>query len=131
MRVPAKKQKISAVKQRMLTSAIGYLRFKGYHDIKAQINNFGNPQAVFLKASDAGFVPDLIANRDFGTYIFEIFADKDEESASYLKRWDTYLSYAERKNGKFYLIAYSDDVEDLNERASSLSPTPGIIQIRK
>lgn len=125
------KKKISEQKQRMITSAIGYLRFKGYHDIKAPMAAFGNPQAVFLKASEAGYTPDLIAQRDFGTFIFEVFADKEEELSACLERWSTYTSYADRKDGKFYLIAYSEDNDLLCERISTLDPVPGIIQIRR
>lgn len=125
------KRKISPEKKRMITSAIGYLRFKGYHDIKASLDSFDDPQAVFLKASDAGYIPDLVGQRDFGTYIFEVFADKKEDLELSLERWRTYNAYAERKNGKFYIIAYSEDAEELIKRFEVLDTSPGIIQVRR
>jgi len=126
-----KQKKISDDKKRMITSAIAYLRFKGYHDIKAPFKEFGDPQAVFNKASDPGFSPDLIAQKDFGTYLFEAIEHLNDFSAETYDRWNTYMDYAGRKNGKFYLIAYSEDTDAVNEKLASMETTPGIIKIRR
>lgn len=125
------KQKISEDKKRMITSAIAYLRFKGYHEIKAPFKEFGDPQAVFNKASDPGFSPDLVAQKDFGTYLFETVENLDGFSTDTYERWNTYIEYAERKNGKFYLIVYSEDVDAVNEKLSSMEQTPAILKIRR
>lgn len=125
------KQKISEDKKRMITSAIAYLRFKGYHEIKAPFKDFGDPQAIFTKASDPGYTPDLIAQRDFGTYLFEVIHDLSIISPETAERWGTYIEYADRKQGKFYLIVYSEEVDDINGKLAEMQLEPGVIQIRR
>ncbi len=109
------KKTLSLKKERMVKSAIAYLRFKNFHTIKANMSTFDKPQAVFLKASEAGFIPDLIAQKDFGTYVFEVFMTDVDTTEVLCNRWKTYIEYAERKNGKFYLIAYGADAQELQE----------------
>lgn len=125
------KQKISEDKKRMITSAIAYLRFKGYHEIKAPFKEFGDPQAVFNKASDPGFSPDLVAQKDFGTYLFEAVENPDNFSSETYDRWNTYMDYAGRKNGKFYLIVYSEDADAVNVKLKTMEHTPAILKIRR
>lgn len=115
----------------MITSAIAYLRFKGYHEIKAPFKEFGDPQAVFNKASDPGFSPDLVAQKDFGTYLFEAVENPDNFSSETYDRWNTYMDYAGRKNGKFYLIVYSEDADAVNVKLKTMEHTPAILKIRR
>lgn len=127
-----KKQKISKERARMINSAIAYLRFKGYHEIKAPHEGFKLPRAVFRKASEAGFTPDMIAEKDFGTYLFEIIDDDSIEAWNSKKeKWEVFDEYAKRKKGKFYLIAYSDNADSINERVSQMDIEPGLIKIQK
>lgn len=116
----------------MLNSAIAYLRFKGYHEIKTGIKGFSDPQAIFRKASEAGYVPDMIAEKDFGTHVFELM---DEESLNNwddrLKKWEIFDEYAARKKGRFYFIAYSDEADAIAERLEKLEINPGIIRIKR
>ncbi|MCZ4408155.1 hypothetical protein O3Q51_05015 [Cryomorphaceae bacterium 1068] len=126
------KTTISKERERMLNSAIAYLRVKGYHEIKAPFKSFPTPQSVFRKASEAGFVPDMIAEKDFGTFIFEVL---DDESLSNwddrLPKWQLFDEYCERKKGKFYFIAYSDEAEAIAEKLETLDIKPGIIRIKR
>lgn len=116
----------------MLNSAIAYLRFKGYHEIKAPLKAFPPPQSVFRKASEAGFVPDMIAEKDFGTFVFEVL---DEESLENwddrLPKWELFDEYCERKKGKLYFIAYSDEADTIAERLGKLEINAGIIRIKR
>lgn len=116
----------------MLHSAIAYLRFKGYHEIKALFKGFPSPQAVFRKASEAGHVPDMIADKDFGTHVFELM---DEESLENwddrLAKWEIFDEYAKRKKGRFYFIAYSDQADAIAKRLEGLDISPGIIRIKR
>ncbi|HLV53855.1 MAG TPA: hypothetical protein VKY29_07535 [Cryomorphaceae bacterium] len=124
------KTKTSEERVRMLNGAIAYLRYKGYHEIKAPLKAFPDPQAVFQKASDAGFVPDIIAEKDFGTYVFEIvepgMMDNLEER---FPMWEVFEEYAKRKGGKFYLFAYVSDAEALSEKLEGLELQAGVIKI--
>jgi len=115
----------------MITSAIAYLRFKGYHEIKAPFKDFGDPQAVFTKASDPGYTPDLIGQRDFGTYLFEVIHDLAAIGPESAERWRTYIEYADRKQGKFYLIVYSEEVDAINEKLAEMQLEPGVLQVRR
>ncbi len=125
------KQKMTSDKTRMITSAVAYLRFKGYHEIKALLAGFDNPQAVFRKASEAGYTPDLIAQKDFGIHLFEVVDAPGDFSPEWLERWSVYADYAERKQGKFYLIAYSEDADLVSEKIEGLEPAPLILKIRR
>jgi hypothetical protein len=127
-----KKKKLPQHRVRMISSAIAYLRIKGYHEIKATQEGFKEPRAVFLKASEAGFTPDMIAEKDFGTYIFEFVDDQTlEEWDDKLDKWRIFAEYAQRKKGKFYLILYSDNVDVVNKKLESLDFEPGLLKIRK
>jgi hypothetical protein len=118
-------------RKRMFISAIAYLRFKGYRDIKAPFKDFKDPQAVFRKASEAGYIPDMIADKDFGTYLFEILDhEKMDNWESHLEKWRVFDEYAERKSGKFYFFAYTDEAERVNELLKRLDINPGVIQIK-
>ena len=127
-----KKQKISKDRARMIEGAIAYLRFKGYHEIRAPHDGFKLPRAVFLKASEAGYTPDMIAEKDFGTYVFELIDDESLENwDSRTDKWQTFDEYVTRKKGKFYLIAYSDIADAVLERVSKMDFEPGLIKIRR
>ena len=127
-----KKQKISKDRARMIEGAIAYLRFKGYHEIRAPHDGFKLPRAVFLKASEAGYTPDMIAEKDFGTYVFELIDDESLENwDSRTDKWQTFDEYVTRKKGKFYLIAYSDIAVAVLERVSKMDFEPGLIKIRR
>ncbi len=126
------KTTISKERERMLNSAIAYLRVKGYHEIKAPFKSFPTPQSVFRKASEAGFVPDMIAEKDFGTFVFEVLDDEsltnwDER----LPKWQLFDEYCERKKGKFYFIAYSDEADAIAEKLETLEIKAGIIRIKR
>jgi len=127
-----KKQKVSKERLRMIDSAIAYLRFKGYHEIRAPHESFKPPRAVFRKASEPGFAPDMIAEKDFGSYIFEIIDEPEtfnwEEN---LEKWQVFDEYTKRKKGRFYLIAYSDTIDLVNERVEKMDIDPGYIKIRR
>lgn len=124
------KTKVSEDRNRMLTGAIAYLRYKGYHEIKAPFKGFPDPQAVFQKASDAGFVPDMIAEKDFGTYVFEIVEpDMMDSLEDKFPMWEVFDEYSKRKGGKFYLFTYIDNAEALSEKIADLEMEPGIIKI--
>lgn len=126
------KTTISKERERMLNSAIAYLRVKGYHEIKAPFKSFPTPQSVFRKASEAGFVPDMIAEKDFGTFIFEVL---DDDSLSNwddrLPKWQLFDEYCHRKMGKLYFIAYSDEADTIAEKLETLDIKPGIIRIKR
>lgn len=127
-----KKQKISKDRARMIEGAIAYLRFKGYHEIRAPHDGFKLPRAVFLKASEAGYTPDMIAEKDFGTYVFELIDDESLENwDSRTDKWQTFDEYVTRKKGKFYLIAYSDIADAVLERVSKMDFEPGLIKIQR
>ena len=116
----------------MIDGAIAYLRFKGYHEIRAPHAGFKEPRAVFLKADQAGFTPDMIAEKDFGTYVFELIDDDSLEHWEERKeKWETFDEYVTRKRGKFYLIAYSDIADDVAERVSKMDIEPGLIKIQR
>ena len=124
------KTKVSEDRTRMLTGAIAYLRYKGYHEIKAPLKAFPDPQAVFQKASDAGFVPDMIAEKDFGTYVFEIVEpDMMDNLETKFPMWEVFGEYAKRKGGKFYLFAYVSDAEALAKKLEGFEMEVGIIRI--
>lgn len=116
----------------MVEGAIAYLRFKGYHEIRAPHEGFKLPRAVFLKASEAGFTPDMIAEKDFGTYVFELIDDESLENwDSRTAKWEIFDEYVNRKKGKFYLIAYSDIADAVTERVSKMDIEPGLIKIKR
>jgi hypothetical protein len=116
----------------MLTSAIAYLRVKGYHEIKAPFKEFPNPQSVFQKASDAGHVPDMIAEKDFGTFIFEVLdEDSLENWDDRLPKWKSFDEYCDRKQGKLYFIAYSDEADSIAERLKELELSASILRIKR
>lgn len=127
-----KKQKVSKERAQMINSAIAYLRVKGYHQIRATHESFKAPRAVFRKASEAGFAPDMIAEKDFGSYLFEIL---DEQAMidwdTKAEKWKVFDEYAQRKKGRFYLIVYSDTVEEVNERLREMDIEPGLIRITR
>ena len=129
---PMAKTTISKERERMLKSAIAYLRIKGYHEIKAPFKEFPAPQSVFRKASEAGFVPDMIAEKDFGTFIFECL---DEESLENwderLPKWKLFDEYTDRKMGKLYFIAYSDEADTVTERLKELDMNAKILRIKR
>ena len=126
------KTAISKDRERMLNGAIAYLRFKGYHEIKTTIKGFPPPQAIFRKASEAGYVPDMIAEKDFGTFIFELLdQDSLDNWDDRLTKWEMFQEYVTRKSGKFYFIAYSDQCEEISERIEKLDFTPGIVRINR
>lgn len=127
-----KKQKVSKERLRMLNSAIAYLRVKGYHEIRAEHESFKPPRAVFLKASEPGFRPDMIAEKDFGSYIFEIIDEPEKfDWDENLEKWQVFDEYTKRKRGRFYLIAYSDDIDLINERVEQMEIEPSFIKIRR
>lgn len=116
----------------MLTSAIAYLRVKGYHEIKAPFKEFPNPQAVFKKASEAGNVPDMIAEKDFGTFIFEVLdQDSLDNWDDRLQKWKSFEEYCDRKQGKLYFIAYSDEADAITERLKENQLTASILRIKR
>ena len=127
-----KKQKVSKERLRMIDSAIAYLRVKGYHEIRAPHANFKPARAVFSRASEPGFAPDMIAEKDFGSYLFEILDDDTMANwDSKLEKWRVFEEYAKRKKGRFYFIAYSDTVDEVNERVEKLDIEPGLIKIKR
>ena len=116
----------------MIDSAIAYLRVKGYHEIRAPHVNFKPARAVFSKASEPGFAPDMIAEKDFGSYLFEILDDDTMANwEAKLEKWHVFEEYAKRKKGRFYFIAYSDTVDEVNERVEKLDIEPGLIKIKR
>ncbi len=126
------KLKISASRQRMIRSGIAYLRFKGYHEIKAYVEDFKDPQSVYNQDTETAFQPDVVAQRNFGTFIFDIIEDTDLESwQTCEEKWKTFEAYALRKKGKLGLIVYSDYADTLKERLLETELDPSIIQIRK
>jgi hypothetical protein len=126
------KASISKERERMLNSAIAYLRVKGYHEIKAPFKGFPTPQAVFRKASEAGFVPDMIAEKDFGTFIFEVLdGDSLENWEERLPKWQLFDEYSKRKQGKLYFIAYSDEADTISERLEKLDLSASILRIKR
>lgn len=127
-----KKQKVSKERAEMINSSIAYLRVKGYHQIRATHESFKPPRAVFRLASEPGFAPDMIAEKDFGSYLFEILdeqalADWDTK----VEKWQVFDEYAKRKKGRFYLIVYSDTVEEVNLRLGEMDIEPGLIKIKR
>jgi len=127
-----KKQKVSKERARMINSAIAYLRVKGYHEIRATHDNFKAPRAVFMKASEAGYAPDMIAEKDFGSYLFEILDEQAmEDWDDKVEKWHVFDEYAKRKKGRFYFIAYSDTVDVVNKRVEQMDIEPGLIKIRR
>jgi len=126
------KRTISKERERMLTSAIAYLRVKGYHEIKAPFKEFPDPQSVFQKASEAGNVPDMIAEKDFGTFIFEVLDEASLENwDERLPKWKSFDEYCERKQGKLYFIAYSDEADAIAEKLDELELSAGILRIKR
>lgn len=116
----------------MINGAVAYLRFKGYHEIRAPFENFKLPRAVFRKASEAGYTPDMIAEKDFGTYVFELIDDESLENWDERKaKWEVFDDYTKRKKGKFYLIAYSDIADEVTSRVSKMDIEPGLIKIQR
>ncbi len=127
-----KKQKVSKDRLRMINSAIAYLRFKGYHEIRATHEGFKDPRAVFRNANEPGFTPDMIAEKDFGTYLFEIIDEEALETwDEKTEKWEMFDEYAQRKKGKFYLITYSDMADGITERVSKMNIDPSLICIKK
>ncbi len=116
----------------MIRSGIAYLRFKGFHEIKAPVDEFKEPQLVFSREQEVGFQPDVIAYRNFGTFIFDSIEDEDFESWSECcQKWEVFEEFALRKKGKLGLIIYSDQVELVKERLQATELDPSIIQIKK
>lgn len=127
-----KKQKVSKERAQMINSSIAYLRVKGYHQIRATHESFKAPRAVFRKASEAGFAPDMIAEKDFGSYLFEILDDEAlTDWDSKVEKWLVFDEYAKRKKGRFYLIVYSDTVDEVNKRIEEMDIEPGLIKIKR
>jgi hypothetical protein len=125
------KRKVSESRARMIRSGIAYLRFKGYHEIKADITNFSAPQFVYTKTGDAGFQPDVIAQRNFGTFIFDVVEETDLEAWPQCEeKWQAYEAYAQRKKGKLGLIVYGEHAEDIKKRLADTPLDPSIIRIK-
>jgi hypothetical protein len=125
------KRKISESRARMIRSGIAYLRFKGYHEIKADITNFNAPQFVYTKTGDSGFQPDVIAQRNFGTFIFDVVEETDLETwAQCEEKWQAYEAYAIRKKGKLGLIVYGEHADDIKKRLAETLLDPSIIRIK-
>jgi hypothetical protein len=126
------KRKISESRERMIKSGIAYLRFKGYHEIKADVSDFRPPQFVYSKTCESGFKPDVIAQKNFGTFIFDIVEDTDLEAwTDRQEKWQAYEAYALRKKGKLGLIVYSDNAEDVKKRLEESAIDPTVISIEK
>lgn len=126
------KRKISASRERMIRSGIAYLRFKGFHEIKAGVDEFKEPQLVFNRQHEIGFQPDVIAYRNFATFIFDTIEDQDLETwGECCQKWEVFEEFALRKKGKLGLIIYSDQAELIKERLANTALDPTLIQIKK
>jgi hypothetical protein len=124
---------ISEEKERLAKSGLAYLRAMGYHDIRAVNAEKGvpKPRAVFRKAEHAGSQPEMMATRDFGTFIFEVLDSVMLESAEEnIEKWNLFAEYCEKKGGRLYFITFEEYTNPLLEKLEGTEIEPGFIKIK-
>ena len=88
----------------MIEHAIQWVKKRGYHDIKANVDSYEDP--VQYRSADDGepMIPDVTALQSNRKSYFEIAMKSDNMTAT-ISKWKLLSTLAQRKGGKLFLLA--------------------------
>ena len=115
---------------RIVYSVVGRLRQQGVTSIKANCSGFVQPGVIRWDENDEGIVPDIVAEHDGATHVFEIETRGNLDPNTVEDRWRLLSVFARRSKGKFYLIIPEQKEDHLQRIVNDLSLRPEILKLQ-
>jgi hypothetical protein len=121
------------IKKKILQKVHDYLLEKDYSDFRADLKNLDKPKKIVEKRTGEIFQPDMTANYEKSSYVFEIEMGENIESnkEKFIRKCKILQQYATDKSGKLYLIIPVQKLDRiLTEINKNNLENIGILQIK-
>ena len=105
-----------------LESSINYLKNLGYQNIKADIEGYETPKSYLKKGSDISITPDIVAEKEGRTHIFEISL-KTSKTNLLKSKWLFLNALSALKSHRFRLITTRGHYKFTDEMLSDINLT--------
>lgn len=105
-----------------LESSINYLQKLGYQNIKADIEGYETPKSYLKKGSDISITPDIVAEKEGRTHIFEISL-KTSKTNLLKSKWLFLNALSALKSHRFRLITTRGHYKFTDEMLSDINLT--------
>jgi hypothetical protein len=105
-----------------LESSINYLKNLGYQNIKADIEGYETPKSYLKKGSDITITPDIVAEKEGRTHIFEISL-KTSKTNLLKSKWLFLNALSALKSHRFRLITTRGHYKFTDEMLSDINLT--------
>ncbi|HDR67718.1 MAG TPA: hypothetical protein ENN61_01580 [Bacteroidaceae bacterium] len=93
--------------------------------IKAtHVPGFANPDKIFDRNKDRGYVPDITAHFEDAAYIYEIEPDNSDMP---VEKWRIFSTYARDNNGSLYILVPDYIKEDVEQELNDKNIDAGVI----
>jgi hypothetical protein len=103
------------LKRGILEAVTNYLKKKGFHDFRADLDNMEQPKKIVEKKTGEIYQPDMTASHKESSYIFEVEMGEslEKEKDKFIRKCDVFQQQAATKKGKLYLIVPIEQFENV------------------
>lgn len=98
------KRKDQTKHDEMISRLAGYLKSKGYRDIKADTEGFEQPNEINWKGDEHAHIPDISARKKGKRYVFEVETSDSITHDHTQKQWRIFAAYAYQSSGIFCVV---------------------------
>jgi hypothetical protein len=91
-------------KQQYIERAIGWVKKRGFRDLKANHDDYDDPTQFTRPDEDQPYVPDITAKKVGNKSYFEV-AIKSDDVHRKVSKWKLLSTLASMKGGKLFLLA--------------------------
>ena len=92
------------MKDQLYSKAVQWAERKGFKKIKANVDEYENPQSFYKPSTDKTVIPDVTGMK-MGTKSYIEIALKTDNKKAMISKWKLLGTLAARKGGKLYLLA--------------------------
>jgi hypothetical protein len=113
----------------MIRSLVLDLKKKGYKNIKADLNGLSKPEGVEGHNWDEEeFIPDVTGDGSEHN-VFEVETADTIYDDHTGEQWKTFADYAEKRNGRFWVVVPKGTADDAKWRLSRLKVSAKVLEI--
>lgn len=97
-----------SAKSIIVKEVIQLIEDSGFENVRSQVDEYDSPEEIQKKNSDTSYVPDITAEKDGKTGIFDVQIQKALDENELIDKWRLFY-YSARSNGSAFFVVVRDD----------------------
>ncbi len=102
----------------------------GFENVCSLIDDYSTPEEIQKRNSDEGYIPDITAEKDGKTGIFDVQVQKELEESELIDKWRLFYYSARSNNNALFVVVREDNANYANHLLKKHDLNANILKIK-